>query len=103
MFVVISKLLCLLFYILIPLNCFKQGLHIEMYGLLGDDPQKTGALQNSYPVFRNMITEPVPQINQETQQPQKDAQGRILMIDANNRKAYVNPNNPNDYVEVQEQ
>jgi hypothetical protein len=60
-------------------------------------------LQNSYPVFRNMITEPVPQINQESQQPQKDAQGRILMIDANGRKAYVNPNNPNDYVEVQEQ
>lgn len=60
-------------------------------------------LQNSYPVFRTMITEPVPQINQETQQPQKDAQGRILMIDANGRKAYVNPNNPNDYVEVQEQ
>lgn len=26
-------------------NCFKQGLHIEMYGLLGDDSQKTGALQ----------------------------------------------------------
>lgn len=60
-------------------------------------------LQNSYPVFRTMITEPVPQVNQETQQPQKDAQGRVLMIDANDRKAYVNPNNPNDYVEVQEQ
>ena len=60
-------------------------------------------LQNSYPVFRTMITEPVPQINQETQQPQKDDKGRVLMIDANGRKAYVNPNNPNDYVEVQEQ
>ena len=60
-------------------------------------------LQNSYPVFRSMITEPVPQVNQETQQPKKDAEGRVLMIDANGRKAYVNPNNPNDYVEVQEQ
>jgi len=59
-------------------------------------------LQTSYPVFKNMITEPIPQINQETQQPQKDDKGRVLMIDANNRKAYVNPNNPNDYVEVED-
>lgn len=26
-------------------DCFKQGLHIEMYGLLGDDSQKTGGVQ----------------------------------------------------------
>ncbi len=59
-------------------------------------------LQSSYPVFKTMIIEPIPQYNQQTQQPQTDAQGRVLMVDANNRKAYVNPNNPQDYVEVEE-